>query len=331
MSGAPQILLTRSDLAALMLPRDYLAAAEAAFTALAGGRASAAMPMHMETTHGVFHVKGGAYQSERGYVAVKLNGNFPGNPERTGLPTIQGAILLCDADNGSLLCILDSAEVTLRRTAAASALAARHLAPINASTLLLCGCGVQALAHAEALADLFTLETVLCWDQHPEKADALAARIRANLSLHAQTATDLAAATRSADIIVTCTTSTAPFLGPENVQPGAFIAAVGADNPGKREIAPALMAQAAVVCDSAAQCAAMGDLHHALEDGALAREQVRAELSEIVAGVKAGRWNEREIVIFDSTGLAVQDAAAAAMAYQRALQEGRGMRCSLHG
>ncbi|MEQ1619303.1 MAG: ornithine cyclodeaminase family protein [Terricaulis sp.] len=318
MNVAPPILLSRRD----------LAAAEDAFRALADGRASTAAPMHIETARGLFHAKGGVYRNERGYVAVKLNANFPGNPERTGLP-IQGAILLCDADNGALLCILDSAEVTLRRTAAATALAARHMAPPHARTVLLCGCGVQALAHAEALADLFKLEVVLCWDQRLENALALATRIKTDLSLPAQNVVDLTAA-RNVQIIVTCTTSTAPFLGPEHVQPGAFIAAVGADNPSKNEITPALMARSTVVCDSTAQCAAMGDLHHALEAGAVSREQVHAELSEVASGVKPGRLSAEEIVVFDSTGLAVQDAAAASMAYLRAQQEGRGLRCSLH-
>ncbi|HCK84244.1 MAG TPA: hypothetical protein DHW63_06925 [Hyphomonadaceae bacterium] len=330
MSGGHQLMLSRTDLATLMTTRDYFVAAEDAFRALAEGRASTAAPMHMETARGVFHAKGSLYRNQRGYVTLKLNANFPGNPERTGLPTIQGAILLCDADNGALLCILDSAEVTLRRTAAASALAARHLAPADASTLLLCGCGVQALAHVEALADLFRLETVLCWDQHPEKADVLAARISTHLSLNSQSVVDLATAAQSAQIIVTCTTSTAPFLGPEHVQPGAFIAAIGADNPHKNELAAALLARAALICDSISQCETMGDLHQALAAGAIVRNRVRAELSEIVTGATPGRLSGEEIVVFDSTGLAVQDAAAASIAYERAVRTGRGSLCALH-
>jgi alanine dehydrogenase len=330
MSGAPQLMLSRSDLAALMTTRDYLISAEDAFRALGEGRASTVTPLHVETTHGVFHAKGGAYRSQRDYFALKLNANFPDNPERTGLPTIQGAILLCDADSGALLCILDSAEVTLRRTAAASALAARYLAPANARTLLLCGCGVQALAHAEALSDLIRLETVFCWDQRPEKAQALSASIKTDLSLHALPIVDFAAAAQSAQIIVTCTTSAAPFLRPEHVRPGAFVAAIGADNPNKSELTPALVARAALVCDSMSQCESMGDLHHALAAGVISRDRVRAELSDIVTDARLGRLLSEEIVVFDSTGLAVQDAAAASMAYQRAIQTGGGSTCALH-
>ncbi len=330
MSGTPQIMLSRGDLAALMTTRDYLVAAEDAFRALGEGRASTATPLHVETAHGVFHAKGGAYRNQRSFVALKVNANFPGNPERTSLPTIQGAILLCDADNGALLCIQDSGEITLRRTAAASALAARHLAPPHARTLLLCGCGVQARAHVEALADLFNLDVVLCWDQQPASADNLAAHIRTNFSLRASVVTNFAEAVQSAEIIVTSTTAAAPFLGPEHVQPGAFIAAIGADNPNKNELTPALMARAAVVCDSISQCAAMGDLHHALAADAFTRDHVRAELSDLVTGAKPGRLRTDEIAVFDSTGLAVQDAAAASMAYERALQTGRGTRRALH-
>ena len=330
MSRTPQLMLARSDLTTLLTTRDYFIAAEDAFCALGEGRASAATPLHVDAAHGVFHAKGGAYRRQRGYVALKFNANFPDNPERTGLPTIQGAILLCDADNGALLCVLDSAEITLRRTAAASALAARHLAPPDARTLLLCGCGVQASAHVEALADLYSLDRVLCWDQQPAKAEALATHIRAKLSLHGSTAVDFAEAVQSAEIIVTSTPATAPFLGPEHVRPGAFIAAVGADNPNKSELTPSLTARAALVCDSISQCATMGDLRHALAADALSYDQVRAELSDVVVGVKPGRLLAAEIVVFDSTGLAVQDAAAAAMAYERAIEAGRGARFALH-
>jgi ornithine cyclodeaminase/alanine dehydrogenase-like protein (mu-crystallin family) len=330
MSGASQLMLSRGDLATLMTTRDYLIAAEDAFRAIGEGRASAATPLHVDAAHGVFHAKGGTFTNQRGYVALKFNANFPGNPERTGLPTIQGAILLCDADNGALLCILDSTEITLRRTAAASALAARHLARPDSRTLLLCGCGVQARAHFEALADLFSLDKVLCWDRDPTKAGALAAHIQTTLSLEGFAVVDFAEAVRNAEIIVAGTTAKTPFLGPEQVQPGTFIAAIGADNPSKNELTPALLARAAVVCDSTSQCAIMGDLHHALAAGGFTRDQVRAELSDLVTGVKPGRLRAEEITVFDSTGLAVQDAAAAAMAYERAIQAGRGSYCALH-
>lgn len=329
MSGSPTVLLSRRELTALMSPRDYLGAAEAAFRALGEGRAHAPAPLHIEARHGVFHAKGGSFQNKRQYVALKFNANFPGNPDRSGLPTIQGAILLCDAENGALLSILDSAELTLRRTAAASALAARLMARPNSRKLLLCGCGVQARAHAEALADLFPFEDILCWDRDGARAKALASQLCVSLPLHAAAVTDLAGAARRCEVIVTCTTATVPFLGPEHVSPGSFVAAVGADNPTKNELTPALLANAAVLCDATEQCAKMGDLRHALAAGAVSLDHVRAELSAVVLAT-SGRTSEEEIIVFDSTGLAVQDAAAAALAYERALTAGGIATCVLN-
>jgi ornithine cyclodeaminase/alanine dehydrogenase-like protein (mu-crystallin family) len=118
------LILGRREIAALMRPQDWLAAVEAAFRALADGDADLPLPMHIPAVDAAFHVKGARMLLEgAAYVAVKVNGNFPHNPERTGLPTIQGAVLLCDGADGSLLAVMDSIEITLRRTAAASALA----------------------------------------------------------------------------------------------------------------------------------------------------------------------------------------------------------------
>src|SRR5690349_16808733 len=125
---ADTLILSRSDIAALMRPADYLAAVETGFRALAEGRAQAPSPLAIPGQGGAFHAKGASLRLERPYAALKLNGNFPDNPSARGLPTIQGAILLCDGETGAVLAILDSIEITLRRTAAATALAARHLA-----------------------------------------------------------------------------------------------------------------------------------------------------------------------------------------------------------
>src|SRR4029453_14192074 len=123
-SPRPALLLTRREIAALMTPEDYLAAVKEGFRRSADEDAHAPMPMHIAVPEGAFHVKGAHAVLDRSYVAVKLNGYFPGNPQRRGLPTIQGVILLCDVSDGSVLRGMDATEITLRRTAAASALAA---------------------------------------------------------------------------------------------------------------------------------------------------------------------------------------------------------------
>ncbi len=319
------LILTRTDIAALMRPADWLAAAETAFRAAGGlvdgGRAEAPPPLAVHGVEGVFHAKAAGLRGERPYVALKLNANFPGNPERLGLPTVQGAILLCDGASGAVLAIMDSIEVTLRRTAAATALAAQYLARPDAASILVCGCGAQGAAQLEALRRVLPLAHCLAWDRDPARASAFAVAARAG-GLDAQVSSDLAEAAPASDVIVTCTTSRQPFLDRLMVRPGTFVAAVGADSPEKSEIAPALMADATVVADVLDQCVAMGDLRHAIAAGAMTRQAVHAELAALVGGARPGRTSADEITLFDSTGTGLQDVAAAAMIYERAAGAG---------
>lgn len=326
----PALILTRKDLVSLMAPADYLVAVETAFRADKAGRALSPLPMHIDGEGvGAFHAKGAAFFDDRAYVALKLNGNFPNNPEDNGLPTIQGAVLLCNARNGSLLAVIDSIEVTLRRTAAASALAAKHLARRDSRVLTICGCGDQGRAHVDALSALFDLNVIHAWDIDAEKAAQFADDISNRFDINVEIVEDLSAATQKSDIIATCTSAREPFLTKEHVPPGAFIAALGADNPNKNEIAPALMALATVVCDVIAQGAEMGDLRAAIAAGAMSEGDVYADLGDVVTGRKPGRRNRQEIIVFDSTGTALQDVTSAAKAYERALETGAGQKVAL--
>jgi ornithine cyclodeaminase/alanine dehydrogenase-like protein (mu-crystallin family) len=312
------LILARRDIKALMKPADWLEAMERGFSAGATGNASSPLPMHIAAEGGAFHAKGASIALGRPYVALKFNGNFPSNPQLRGLPTIQGALILSDASNGMLLALMDSIEVTLRRTAAASALAARLLARPDAETLTICGCGEQGRAHLAALADVLPLKRCFAWDADAAKARLFAAEMDGTGGVGVSAAESLGEAARAGDVIAACTSARTPFLGPDDVRPGAFVAAVGADNEDKSELLPALMAKAAIVTDSTAQCLAMGDLRHAVAAGAVSAGDVRAELGEIAAGMKPGRASADEIIVFDSTGTALQDVAAAAIIYERA-------------
>jgi alanine dehydrogenase len=315
---APEaIVLSRRDIGALMQPGDWLDAAELAFRVAADESMRAPSPMTLEGQGGTFHAKGAAIGHDgRLFIALKLNGNFPANPALRGLPTIQGAILLCDGETGSLLAIMDSAAVTLRRTAAASALAARYLARPESASLFICGCGAQGAAHLAALREEFPLRRVYAFDRAPERARAFTRHAAAS-GLAIDAVMDFEAASRC-DVIVTCTTATLAFLDRGSVGPGSFIAAVGADSPAKSEIAPDLMASALVVADRLDQCEKMGDLHHAVTAGAMTRADVHGELGELVTGRKPGRTSPDQITLFDSTGTGLQDAAAAALLYTKA-------------
>lgn len=314
--GQPTLILTQSDLKRLASRADYLQAVEEGFRASAEGRAPSPAPLHIEADTGGLHGKAALLQAERTYLAVKVNSNFPDNAQKGELPTIQGALLLFDGTNGALLAIMDSIELTIMRTAAATALATRFLAREDVRTLLTCGCGAQARAQAAAVADVRSFEKGFAWDADAGRARAFAADMTRELSFPFEVAHSLGVAAQASDVIITCTTAREPFLDEAHVKPGAFVAAVGADSPSKCEIAPALMAKASVFADVTSQVLAMGDsLHAALSPG-----EIRGELADLVSGRVIGRSGDDEIIVFDSTGTAIEDVASAAMAYERAIK-----------
>ena len=325
------LILTRGDVAAAMDLSAWLEAVETGFAAQARGDAWSPLPMHVEGEGGGFHAKGAALRLGRLYVAVKVNGNFPANPAERGLPTIQGAILLSDGSDGRLLAIMDSIEVTIRRTAAATALAARYLARPESATALVCGCGEQGRAQLEAVRGVLPLTSAFAYDLDEAKAGRFAADAADSLGLAVTATADLAAAARASEVILACTPSRSPYLSGEMVAPGTFVAGVGADSERKNELAADLFQDTLVVADLVDQCAAMGDLRHAIAAGAIARSGVHAELADLVSGRIAGRSSPEQIAVFDSTGTALQDVAAAARIYEACVAAGSARSVALAG
>jgi ornithine cyclodeaminase/alanine dehydrogenase len=190
----------------------------------------------------------------------------------------------------------------------------------------LCGCGQQAAAQLRALCAVLPLRKIFVFDLDPSAAENFATNLSDELQLEIKPIRDLASALKESDVCVTCTTANKFFIRKEDVAPGTFIAAVGADDTHKQEIDPALMASANVVADSLEQSCSIGDTHHAIDQGLMRKQDVYAELSEIVAGRKPGRTSDDEIFVFDSTGVAIEDAIAAVAVYEKAMQAGNGAR-----
>jgi alanine dehydrogenase len=318
------LLLSRTQVAELLTLEDCIAAVETVFRLQGEGKVPAPGILGIHAKQGGLHIKAALLDVERGYVVAKANTNFPRNPQRTGLPTIQGVIIVCDAENGFPLAVMDSIEVTIKRTAAASAVAAKYLARNNSSVLTICGCGAQGETHLRALNAVLSIEQAFAFDVNARLSQKMATAMSNELKLKVEVASDLRHAIQSSDVCVTCTPSREFFVHRADVRPGAFIAAVGADNEYKQEIDPALMASAKVVADSVDQCSTIGDSHHAITAGFMTRQQIYAELAEIVAGRKPGRSSAEEIIIFDSTGIAIEDAIAAAAVYEKACAAGVG-------
>jgi len=326
-AGDGTLVLTRDDVGRVLRLPDCIGAVERAFARHARGQTIPSGVLGTHVVGGGFHVKSAGLSNAaegRPVFGAKVNANFPGNPHRHGLPTIQGVIALFDAADGRLLALLDSIEITSLRTAAATAVAAKYLAPDNA-TVTICGCGGQSRDQLRALTCVRSVKRVLALDLDAQRARRFAEEMAAELGLEVLVVTGLNEAARETGIWVTCTPARRWFLGRAQVSAGAFVAAVGADNPEKQEIEPELLASSAVIVDVLEQCATMGDLHHAIHAGLMRREDVRAELADVVSGTRAGRTSSDEIVIFDSTGTALQDVAASALAYERARSSGVGL------
>ena len=323
------LILTRSDVARLLDYDSCISAVEEAFRAFATGNVLTPGAIGTHVAGGGFHVKTAGLKSPRAYYATKTNGNFPDNPATKGLPTIQGVISLHDADDGRLLAVMDSMEITTIRTAAASAVAAKYLAREDSRSALIIGCGNQGRSHLRALQRVRLLDKVVAFDRNSSMTGRFAEEMSEETGIDVAAAQDFAAESRRADIIVTTTPSKVAFLHAADVASGAFVAAVGADSETKHEIAPDLLASSTVVAAILEPSAAFGDLHHAIAAGVMTRDDVYADLGSIVSGAKQGRRSPEEIIVFDSTGTALQDVAAAALVYERASAAGRGLTIDL--
>jgi len=324
------LILSAREISRLLTIRECIDAIARTMCAHEAGRSRGPVSSGFPLPNGSVHAKMAAVEQDgRTFVAVKANINLPGNAARRGRPTIQGALILLDGDDGRPLAMMDSIALTSIRTAAVTALAATHLAVPDAQTITVVGCGELGEAELRALSHVRSLRRGFVLDVDADKAAAFARRMSAELSRPIQAVTDLDAAVAESDICVTCTTSERPLVFASQLHPGVFIAAVGADNPAKQEVDAQALVRSRVVVDSLAACAAGGDLHHALLAETMTEQDVHGELSAIVAGRLAGRTTRDEIFVFDSTGTALQDVAAAVLVFERAATEGAGLRVVL--
>jgi len=322
MEAPATLLLTRKDVAELMNIQEYIDAVELAFRMYGEGKTAPPGILGVHANDGGFHIKAGILELQRPYFAAKVNANFPHNPQRLRLPTIQGMIALCDAENGCLLALMDSMEITIQRTGAATAVAAKYLARSDSRTVTICGCGNQGRVSLQALSQIFALDQAFAFDIDASQSQKFASNTSLELGITVNSADQLGEAVAASDIVVTCTPSHQFFLNAGVVQPGTFIAAVGADSETKHELDPTLLAKNKLVVDILEQCETIGELHHAIDDGLMSREDVHAELGQVVAGLRTGRESSKEVIVFDSTGMALQDVISAATVYERAMNRG---------
>ena len=329
MKSQGTLLLKRSEIQSLLGIEECMNVVEQAFRLYAEGKTTQPGILGIAARDGGFHIKAGLLDLGRTYFAAKTNANFPQNFTRFGLPLIQGIIVLCDGDNGYPLALMDSMEITILRTGAATGVAAEYLARTDAKTATICGCGNQGRVSLKAIARVRSLSLVYVWDIDESQAQRFADEGSKELGVEVRPVSDLAKAVGESDICVTCTPSKHYFLKREFVSPGTFIAAVGADSEDKQELDPELFVSNKIVVDMLDQCGLIGELHHALDRGLVSKSDIHAELGEVIAGTKPSRTSDDEIIIFDSTGTALQDVAAAAIVYERAMNARIGVMMNL--
>ncbi len=330
-SGRGTLILTRREVRGLLRIDECIEAVEEGFRKQAEAGTVPPGLLSANLPGGAFHLKTAGLSLDpslstprRAYFAAKLNGNFHNNASRFGLPRIQGLVILCDSENGYPLAVIDSTEITVVRTGAATAVAAKYLARRDASTATICGCGLQGRIQLKALACVRPLNRAWAFDLDREVAERFCDETSKELGIPVGPVTSLRAGSRRSDLVVTCTPSVEPLLGLEDLADGCFVAAVGADSESKRELAPELPAKATLVVDHLQQCAEIGELHHAIKLGLMTRGDVHAQLHEVVAGLRPGRTRDDQIIVFDSTGVAHQDVAAGALVFEKAKATGAG-------
>ncbi|TGQ52910.1 cyclodeaminase [Mesorhizobium sp. M1C.F.Ca.ET.193.01.1.1] len=314
-------ILTEADLHKIVtLDLDAVACVENAFRALA--TLPVAMPpilrLDIHEHRGEVDVKSAYVPGIDGF-AVKISSGFFDNP-KLGLPSGGGMMVLLSAKTGVVeALLLDNGYLTDIRTAAAGAVAAKHLSRADSKIAAIFGAGLQAGLQLEALRLVRPIEEARIWARDAAKAEAIAARLREKLGIMVRAEPDAANAAAGADIIVTTTPSTEPLIKAGFVSAGQHITAMGSDAEHKNEIAPAILRMADLyVADSAKQTRRLGELHHAIDAGVMAADAEVTELGQIIAGERHGRRSASDITIADLTGTGVQDTAIATLARDRA-------------
>jgi len=319
------LFLNQEEVAALLNMKDTLTAVEDSFREKGLGRVQ--MPpkiyIYYKRHDGDLRVMP-CYMEGSERSGVKVVNVHPGNPASKGLPTVMAVIILVDPSTGAPIAVMDGTLITAIRTGAASGVATKYLARRDCETLGIVGAGGQAVKQLEAIAEVAPIRKVKVCDKYRERAQRFVKDAEERFNLTFEAVDSVEECVRGSDIVTTITPSRETIVEDEWVEWGAHINAIGADAPGKQELDPRTLKRARIIVDDWDQACHSGEVNVPLSQGLLRREDIYGELGEIVCGVKKGRESPREITIFDSTGLAIQDVATAWIVYERAREKGVG-------
>ncbi len=262
-----------------------------------------------------------SFLEDLGISAVKIVNVHPKNPTQNCLPTVMAVITLIDPSTGAPIAIIGGTTITNMRTGAAGAVAAKYLARKDSQILGLVGAGAQARTQLLALLEVFNLEEVRVWSRTEDTKKHFITEIQQAYGnrIKVVPAESISKAVEKADIVVTATPSRKPLVMNDMISAGMHINCIGADAVGKEELDPNILKRAKIIVDDWAQASHSGEINVPLSNRVITKENIWGEMGEIVAGLRPGRQRRDEITVFTSTGLAIQDAVTAKIAYCKAL------------
>ena len=319
------VLLSEQDVRIVLLVSDLIDAMESALARFSSNEVT--QPLRTVIEVGLQKAFVGvmpAFIDEPAMLGTKVVSVF-GSNAAVGLPTHLATIVLLDPMTGELLSIMDGRYITEARTAAVSAVSVKHLAREEATRLAIIGTGVQARSHLEAISAVRQLNEIRVWSRSAANRAAFAREMRARTTATITPASSARNAVDAADVIVLATASREPVVQSDWIPDGAHVCAVGACRPDQREMDSALVARGRIFVDSrTGALAEAGDIILPIKEGAIGEKHVAGELGEVVLGRIAGRTSRDEVTIFKSLGMAVEDVAAAHLAYVKAAERGLG-------
>jgi ornithine cyclodeaminase/alanine dehydrogenase len=322
-------VISRKDLESILTMEEVIEAVEVAFTDHARGRWVIPSRTHFTLPEGiVLYMPSFLSPGEgvEGILGAKVVSVFPGNPEK-GLPLIYGLYLLYDPPTGRPLALIDGVYLTGVRTGAASAVATKYLSRSDSRALGIIGTGVQAGFHLMAILAVREIEVCYLFDVIEGRARKFAEDYSDKLGVNLEVLSSADEVAGKSDVVVTTTTSATPVFSGSSLRKGTHLNVIGTFTPETREVDSEAVKKACLFVDSyEGALSEAGDLLIPMKEGIISREDIRAELSEVVSGIMPGRTSEDEITLFKSVGFAIADAAVARLAYDRAREKGLGIR-----
>lgn len=312
------LYLTQEEVRSILDMRSTIEAVESGFREMGLGNIEMPARVYLHFEKGVL-IAMPAYLKTLDAAGLKVVTVHPENPAKHNLPAVIARIILNDPAKGEPLAIMDGTYITALRTGAAGACGIKYLSREDSKTAGIIGLGVQGRSQLLGLCEVRDIETVKAYDVVPAARKAYVESMAEEVGVDIRVVDSVAEAAKGSDIVVTCTPSPTPFLTDGMLDAGVHISAIGADTAAKRELDTSVLTKAdKLVVDFKPQAFVVGDFAVPLKEGAIRKEDVYAELGEIVAGEKAGRTSDDEITLFKATGLAIQDVGTAFKVYQLA-------------